>query len=73
MKDGIHRARISIKGIVQGVGFRPFIYNLAMSMGMKGYVLNSSKGVVVDVEGINTDVFAKKSFLAPVACKDKRI
>lgn len=47
------RMRINITGIVQGVGFRPFIFNLAKSLGLKGYVLNSSDGVVIDIEGEN--------------------
>ncbi|OGW01055.1 MAG: carbamoyltransferase HypF [Nitrospinae bacterium RIFCSPLOWO2_02_FULL_39_110] len=45
------RKEIKISGIVQGVGFRPFVYNLATSLGLKGYVLNSSEGVIIDVEG----------------------
>ncbi len=45
------RKEIKITGIVQGVGFRPFVYNLATSLGLKGYVLNSSEGVTIDVEG----------------------
>ena len=42
---------IKIKGIVQGVGFRPFVYNLAMKYGLKGWCLNDSEGVVIEVEG----------------------
>ena len=45
------RKEIKISGIVQGVGFRPFVYNLAASLGLKGYVLNSSEGVIIDIEG----------------------
>jgi len=45
------RAHILVKGIVQGVGFRPFIYNLAVSYGLTGWVLNSSEGVHIEVEG----------------------
>lgn len=41
--------RIIITGIVQGVGFRPFIYNLARSLGLKGTVANTSEGVVIFV------------------------
>ena len=37
--------RIIIKGIVQGVGFRPHVYRLATEFGLKGWVLNSSAGV----------------------------
>jgi hydrogenase maturation protein HypF len=46
------RIRISIRGAVQGVGFRPFIYRLAIEMGLTGWVSNSSQGVVIEAEGI---------------------
>src|SRR5579872_2424581 len=50
--DGaISRRQIRIRGIVQGVGFRPFVYNLANGLGLSGYVLNSSAGVTIEVEG----------------------
>jgi hydrogenase maturation protein HypF len=45
------RRQIRIRGIVQGVGFRPFVYNLARRLELAGYVLNSSAGVMVEVEG----------------------
>jgi hydrogenase maturation protein HypF len=45
------RRQIRIRGVVQGVGFRPFVHNLARQMGLAGYVLNSSAGVVTEVEG----------------------
>jgi hydrogenase maturation protein HypF len=45
------RLSIHIEGIVQGVGFRPFIYNLARSYSLCGYVLNHTKGVDIEVEG----------------------
>ncbi len=45
------RWRIIFNGIVQGVGFRPFIYRNAVSLNLKGFVRNSSRGVVVEVEG----------------------
>jgi hydrogenase maturation protein HypF len=45
------RAKLHIKGIVQGVGFRPFIYNLANAHSLKGWVLNSTDGVNIEVEG----------------------
>jgi len=47
----IKRYFILVEGIVQGVGFRPFIYNLANSLNLKGYVNNNSEGVHIDVEG----------------------
>jgi len=45
------RVRIQLRGIVQGVGFRPFVHHLASRFGLGGYVLNSSAGVIVEVEG----------------------
>lgn len=39
--------QIKIKGIVQGIGFRPFIYNLANKFNIKGFVLNDSNGVLI--------------------------
>ena len=45
------RARIIVRGMVQGVGFRPFIYRLANDHELKGWVLNSTEGVVTEVEG----------------------
>ncbi len=42
---------LHITGVVQGVGFRPFVYNLARSMGLEGWVLNSSEGVFCLVQG----------------------
>jgi hydrogenase maturation protein HypF len=45
------RKRFEIKGVVQGVGFRPHAYALAERFGLAGFVLNDSTGVVVEVEG----------------------
>ena len=45
------RAEIGITGIVQGIGFRPFIYNLAKTHSILGWVLNNEKGVFIDAEG----------------------
>ena len=45
------RLRLTIKGAVQGVGFRPFIYRLAIELGLVGWVNNSSLGVFIEVEG----------------------
>jgi len=41
---------ITVDGIVQGVGFRPFVYKLAHSMDLKGYVINSTFGVIIHLE-----------------------
>src|SRR5215208_3466209 len=43
--------RIHITGIVQGVGFRPFVYNLATRHNLKGWVRNTSAGVDIEVDG----------------------
>ncbi|WP_218104035.1 carbamoyltransferase HypF [Thermogemmatispora onikobensis] len=45
------RQRLSVMGIVQGVGFRPFVYGLAQRLGLAGFVLNDSRGVTIEVEG----------------------
>ncbi len=47
--------RVHITGIVQGVGFRPFVYNLATRLDLKGWVKNTSAGVEIEVDG-NQDV-----------------
>ncbi len=47
----MQRKHITIDGIVQGVGFRPFIYNLAHQHHLTGYVTNTSTGVEIEVEG----------------------
>ena len=44
-------ASISVRGIVQGVGFRPFVYGLAVEHNLKGWVCNTSEDVKIEVEG----------------------
>ena len=47
-----HEARrLQVNGIVQGVGFRPFVYQLALRLGLKGEVANTSSGVSIHIEG----------------------
>src|SRR5208337_54416 len=41
---------IKIEGVVQGVGFRPFVFRLAAEFGIRGWVLNSSEGVTIWAE-----------------------
>ncbi len=50
-EERIIRQRITVKGIVQGVGFRPFVFRLAEAYGLKGTVLNESHGVLIEAEG----------------------
>ena len=45
------RLQVQIRGAVQGVGFRPFVYRLARELGINGWVMNSPGGVTLDVEG----------------------
>lgn len=47
----VMRRRIVIEGLVQGVGFRPFVYREAVRRGLHGHVRNVSAGVLIDVEG----------------------
>jgi hydrogenase maturation protein HypF len=46
------RARAVVRGAVQGVGFRPFVYRLAKELRLNGWVLNSSQGVFIEAEGV---------------------
>ncbi|MCA9734875.1 MAG: carbamoyltransferase HypF [Deferribacteres bacterium] len=52
----LKRHLIQIDGIVQGVGFRPFVFRLAKSLKLTGSVLNSNKGVTIEVEGLQDNL-----------------
>jgi len=54
-KDFVARS-FTIKGVVQGVGFRPFVYRLALNYGLKGKISNTTTGVSLHVEGIKGDI-----------------
>src|SRR5476651_1669850 len=47
----MERWAIAIRGVVQGVGFRPFVYNLASGLDLRGFVKNRTGGVAIEVEG----------------------
>lgn len=51
-----YRRRIWVHGVVQGVGFRPFVYSAAASAGLSGSVRNDSSGAVIEVEGRLADI-----------------
>jgi hydrogenase maturation protein HypF len=60
------RVRLRVEGTVQGVGFRPFAYRLASELGLAGWVLNDTRGVLAEVEG---DDAAVDAFVARVAAE----
>ncbi|NVM37873.1 MAG: carbamoyltransferase HypF, partial [Candidatus Lokiarchaeota archaeon] len=62
---------ITITGIVQGVGFRPFLYNLAYSLNLKGYILNrGNAGVRLVLQGNSQNI---KQFLEDIETKKPKI
>ena len=54
-KDFIARS-FTVNGIVQGIGFRPFVYRLALHYGLKGEISNTTTGVSLHVEGLEGDI-----------------
>ena len=66
-----YRKRYIIKGQVQGVGFRPFVYKLANKFNLIGYVKNNNIGVVLEVEGDKQNLesfeYSLKNNLPPLA------
>jgi hydrogenase maturation protein HypF len=61
LPDTVERRRIRVRGVVQGVGFRPFVHRVATREGLRGRVWNDGDGVVVEVEGpaAALDAFAR--------------
>jgi len=49
--QGEARRRLLVNGIVQGVGFRPFVYRTAVGLGLKGFIRNTPSGVLIEVQG----------------------
>jgi hydrogenase maturation protein HypF len=67
------RRRLAVHGIVQGVGFRPFVYSLARELGLNGFVRNHSNGVHIEIEGLaqpvgqfETDLLSRRPPLAVI-------
>ncbi|MFI8521582.1 carbamoyltransferase HypF [Streptomyces sp. NPDC085481] len=61
------RSRVVVRGVVQGVGFRPYLYALATGLRLSGHVTNTADGVVAEVEGDPADVAAFCARIAPDA------
>jgi len=59
-REGKDCLTISIQGIVQGVGFRPFVCNLASDLNITGFVSNTSEGVIITAEGDNLSLFIER-------------
>ena len=58
--------RITVRGIVQGVGFRPFVHNTALFHRLGGYVLNNPDGVMIEIEGNPAEI---EAFVADLTTK----
>jgi hydrogenase maturation protein HypF len=58
------RTRIRVEGIVQGVGFRPFVHHAAMRLGLAGFVRNDERGALIELEGAADAI---EAFLARLA------
>ncbi|NTU58037.1 MAG: carbamoyltransferase HypF [Chlorobiaceae bacterium] len=56
--EGRERRRIVVGGIVQGVGFRPFVWRLACRYGLDGFIRNTASGVLIEVEGMHESLDA---------------
>ena len=69
------RRRLLVRGLVQGVGFRPFVYRLARRFGLAGFVRNGPDGVVIEIEGAATGAFVDclRAELPPLARIDTLI
>jgi hydrogenase maturation protein HypF len=65
--SALRRARVRVEGTVQGVGFRPYVHRLAGVLGLSGYVLNDTRGVLLEIEGATAEVDAFLERLAPEA------
>ncbi len=56
MSQHLERAKAVVRGAVQGVGFRPFVYRLAKELDLAGWVTNTPAGVVIEIEGGGTSL-----------------
>jgi hydrogenase maturation protein HypF len=54
--DNVARFGIRVRGAVQGVGFRPFVYRLARELALSGWVGNDGAGVIIEIQGAATEI-----------------
>ncbi len=66
-REGRTRVHVRVRGTVQGVGFRPYVYRLAGELQLGGFVFNDAHGVVAEVEGSDVAVDAFLARLGPEA------
>jgi hydrogenase maturation protein HypF len=64
MTENCVAKRLKVNGIVQGVGFRPFIFQLAEQYGLKGEVANTSSGVTIHIEGLAEEIVSFETDLS---------
>ncbi|MGJ3249240.1 MAG: carbamoyltransferase HypF [Elainellaceae cyanobacterium] len=62
LKQSVYRLHLNVQGVVQGVGFRPFVYGLATELGLTGWVNNTAQGVTIEIEGViaNLETFIQR-------------
>ena len=73
-------SEITISGRVQGVGFRPFIYNLAKKYNIKGFVTNNENGVLINavadesiLEVFYDQIFIQKPISSEITSSQKKV
>ena len=67
LSDKKNRIRLEIQGQVQGIGFRPYIYNIAQKLTLTGWVKNSLSNIIIEIEGLNRniEIFHEKILINP--------
>jgi hydrogenase maturation protein HypF len=73
VREPLVRKHIELSGILQGIGCRPTIYRLAVSLGLGGWVKNTSQGVLIEIEGPSDDCNAFSRELVRVIPASGRI
>lgn len=51
---------LRVRGLVQGVGFRPYVWRLACELGLRGWVKNDGSGVAIAIAGDNAAIFVER-------------